>query len=241
VELYKRLAQKHDHIPNSPIYSILKLFKLERRYRVSRHGIIPKEFTTNQNYSKIFELYKKRDIDALITPAELLQLLKHIEQTSGSLLPIIEMGCFKCGTTILIAKYLELTNDSRNIIACDSFEGSPPDFVDYSRKPILTDSSKELVKKRLSKYRVEYKVTLVPGYFEDTIPIIHGEFSLMFLDSNTYESGKMVLEQLGNRVHGIIITHDYYGMPIQNAVDEFLQKNTDFVSQELPIFSIQTA
>jgi len=67
--------------------------------------------------------------------------------------------------------------------------------------------------------KVPKNVNLIRGWFQDTLPTflakIQGNFGFVHLDADTYESTKLVLELLGNRISSgcIVMFDEYLGVP----------------------------
>ena len=94
----------------------------------------------------------------------------------------------------------------------DSFEGLREDFTGTSFASGSFSTNGELPK-------VPKNVKLIRGWFENTLPIflneVGGNFGFVHLDADTYESTKLVLELLGNRITSdcIVVFDEYLGVP----------------------------
>jgi hypothetical protein len=154
----------------------------------------------------------------------------------------VECGVAK-GGCLSMMKYSSGKNNK--IFGFDSFEGMPDitkeDIGDYNKSCPLTDFGKvgdNLSGGIDSVYNTFHKlnlnmdnVTLVKGFFQDTITdnMIDqvGEIAILRLDSDWYESTKICLERLYDKVinGGIIIIDDYgHWVGAKTAVDEFRNK-----------------
>ena len=91
------------------------------------------------------------------------------------------------------------------------------------------DTSYSLLNRKLQQWRLESRVTLVKGFFEDTLKdYADFQFSFVHLDCDLYQSYKTCLEFFYSRVPaaGIILLDEYNDPPwpgCNKAVDEFLQ------------------
>jgi len=154
----------------------------------------------------------------------------------------VECGVAK-GGCLSMMKYSSGKNNK--IFGFDSFEGMPDitkeDIGDYNKSCPLTDFGKvgdNLSGGIDSVYNTFHKlnlnmdnVTLVKGFFQDTITdnMIDqvGEIAILRLDGDWYESTKICLERLYDKVinGGIIIIDDYGNwVGAKTAVDEFRNK-----------------
>ena len=114
---------------------------------------------------------------------------------------ILEFGV-RHGTSI--RQLASLT--SKPIYGFDSFEGLPEDWH---------QESKEVYSTRGKIPKVPAHVTLIPGWFEETLPLFlekHGEdIALINIDCDIYSSTKTVLDLLSPRIKkGTIILFDEY-------------------------------
>lgn len=98
------------------------------------------------------------------------------------------------------------------IYGFDSFEGLREDFTGTSFARGSFSTNGELPK-------VPKNVKLIRGWFENSLPgflnEIQGNFGLIHLDADTYESTRLVLELLGNRIASgcIVMFDEYQGVP----------------------------
>ena len=139
-----------------------------------------------------------------------------------------ELGVYKGNTAKLIHYYAP----ERKLHLFDTFEGFPEQSMDadlkkannYISKKIFTDTSVEMVKKRISPKNEN--ISFYEGFFPDTIPpeLNDQKFAFVHLDADLYEP---VLEGLKffyprMRGGGFILIHDYNAwIGARKAVDEF--------------------
>ena len=114
---------------------------------------------------------------------------------------ILEFGV-RYGTSI--RQLASLT--SKPLYGFDSFEGLPEDWHQESK--LIYSTSGRIPK-------VPAHVTLIPGWFEETLPVFlekHGEdIALINIDCDIYSSTKTVLDLLSPRIKkGTIILFDEY-------------------------------
>jgi len=144
--------------------------------------------------------------------AGLLASVLAIEDVEGD---IIELGTYKGGTTIMLARLLKRVGSTKEIYACDTFEGFPYD----DRYGILSegenaDTSKQYVEQKFRRFEVSDKIHLVQGRFEDVLEAQLGDksYSYAFIDCDLYQSTKHALNYVLPRMvdGGLIVFHDYH-------------------------------
>jgi predicted O-methyltransferase YrrM len=167
--------------------------------------------------------------------AELLQAVVDTDHLEGD---IIECGTYKGGSTILIARVLDMIGSRKRIYACDTFEGHPYDdidsAVDYHRAGRGSDTSVSYVQSKFAKFEAAHRIVTVQGKFEDTLisRLRDNNLSLAFLDCDLYASAKFCYSFLYSRIvrGGCIVVHDYaepnrdrvFGISL--ATDEFVHE-----------------
>ena len=141
----------------------------------------------------------------------------------------VECGVHKGGASVLMA----LNSEDRVTWMFDSFEGMPPPTdEDGPKAPDWTGKTaaiEQYLKSLLWDYEIpKNKVRIVKGWFKDTIPKANlGQIAILRLDGDWYESTKVCLENLYDKVSfgGYIIIDDYgHWEGCRKAVDEFIEK-----------------
>lgn len=142
----------------------------------------------------------------------------------------IETGVWAGGASILAAKLLKGTG--RKVYVCDSFQGLPP--PDKEKYP--NDSNCHLFEQAHLRVPLEtvmanfYKfgllsdeVIFVKGFFEDTLPTIKDQFSVIRLDGDMYGSTWCALENLYPQLSsgGGCIIDDWILTPAREAVYDY--------------------
>ena len=144
----------------------------------------------------------------------LLQCIKETEHLEGD---IIELGSYKGGNAIMIAKFLKQIGSKKKVYACDTFSGIPEEdsnVKDIADMGYFSDTNLDAVKKKLKKYDV-FNVKLVIGDFRNTLPKLDKEkFSLVFIDCNIFSSAKLAINFSYPRLvkDGVLFSH-CYGAP----------------------------
>ncbi len=154
----------------------------------------------------------------------------------------VECGIGK-GRTFLILSYLA-RKESRNLMGFDSFRGfpQPSDEDSSSRTPQKGEWSGIsphdikilLLNNGIGKTFVEENIRFYEGYFQETLPSYDGEIAFLHLDVDLYDSYKICLESLYDRVvPGGVICFDEYSevkerFPgAEKAIDEFFAKRPE--------------
>lgn len=176
------------------------------------------------------------------------ELYKKILNLPGD---VIELGVFKGASLIQFATFRELLENekSRRIVGFDVFGKFPqPEFI-KSDKQFVDEWNKQHTGEFLNKEEL-YKslklkgmnnVELVAGDISETIDEYlainpHTRISLLHIDVDIYESTKIGLSKLINRVvkGGVIIFDDYATIEGETvAVDEFLS-DKEYIIQKFP-------
>ena len=154
----------------------------------------------------------------------------------------VECGVAKGGCLAMI-KYASGPNNK--VFGFDSFEGMPDitseDISDYNKSDIFHGFGKvgdnlsggiENVYKTFHTLNIDMNnVTLVKGFFHDTLNVQQnidaiGDIAILRLDGDWYESTKVCLEKLYDKVvmGGVILIDDYgHWIGAKRATDEFRQ------------------
>ena len=131
----------------------------------------------------------------------------------------VECGTARGGCAALMGLTRAQRNDSRQIWIFDTFEGLPPPSEgdpDYDLAKTREGTCRgeyDEVKGLLEKLDVFKDVKMVKGLFQDTVPVSDvGAISLLHLDGDWYDSTKVCLDGLYDKVTpGGVIQIDDYG------------------------------
>lgn len=173
------------------------------------------------------------------------ELIKKIENIPGD---IVECGVGWGRSLYAFSLFTSTLNQGKKIIGYDSFEGFPePTQEDkperFSVKKGHYSTNKEsvinhLLKSGISKDFIQSNITLIKGFFQDSLKNYNGEpIALLHLDVDLYDSYKVCLEYLYPYVSkGGIIAFDEYQENEKypggkKAIDEFFNgRNTIYKS-----------
>jgi|SRR5580704_311492 O-methyltransferase len=165
-------------------------------------------------------------------------ILTLVDRTAAVPGDLAECGVFRGATLVSTAIYLHQKKINKHIFGFDSFQGFD-DVVSkdvamggrkdpYRRLGGFSETSERLVTGKLRRFGVEQAVTLVPGYFRDSLQkCAQSRFSFVHLDCDTYESYSECLSFFYPRLSpGGIVLFDEYNDPswpgCNLAIDEFL-------------------
>jgi hypothetical protein len=164
---------------------------------------------------------------------------------------IIECGTSRCGTTAIMSNLLKKHGSEKHIYACDSFGGfikqelqkeqalgwSP---ATESADHAFTKNSYEYVSSKMNALGCS-NVTLVKGFFQDTLPnlVENKSFSFAFIDCDLADSMLFAMEQIWPKLSsgGVMLCDDYKGDDTQGvyvAVSEFLEKYNGEIAAHRP-------
>jgi hypothetical protein len=125
------------------------------------------------------------------------ELLDMILSVQGD---VVECGCNRCGTTVIMANYLRSRKVRKTIYACDTFDGFALDELarerqlgraNVSQNTFASPGQYEYVKEKLLRLGVDGQIVPIKGLFSDTFP--HwlgrwGKLSFVFVDCDLEES-----------------------------------------------------
>lgn len=166
--------------------------------------------------------------------------LRFMRQTGSIPGDILELGSYKCGTTILLSHYLDMLGSDKKIYACDTFSGFPYEdrFNDKSVKLKIrcNDTSLGYVTDKIASFQAAHNIRLVAGSFEDTLyqRLAEKRFSFVLVDCDLYDATKFSLPFAYDRMErDAVCAFDEYrihGITIPRwgetrAADEFAAQN----------------
>jgi predicted O-methyltransferase YrrM len=173
----------------------------------------------------------------------LFQLSKTLELEGN----IIECGSSLCGSSIIIAKYINANKFTKRIYACDSFQGFDVKELNKERMLNLTKAkdnaftitSYEYVQKKIEVLKLGGIVVPIKGYFFETIPNIIDKYCFIFIDCDLSESIYFCASELWPKLskNGRIVFDDYNSELYKGAkvgIDKFINTyKNDFLEHGL--------
>ena len=180
---------------------------------------------------------KQSDYPQQVSAVETATILELLESTVTANVPgdVVEFGCYKGDTSILLQKLLHSTGATdKTLWLYDSFEGLPPKTAEDAS--VAGDSFKAgelFVTKREVIAKFKKAGLRVPrikkAFFEDLLDQdLPPQISFAFLDGDLYGSIKTSLALVAPRLTpgAIIVVHDYNNPELPGsakAVDEYLR------------------
>jgi hypothetical protein len=167
------------------------------------------------------------------------KLLEEVKDVEGD---VVECGVGWGKSLAILGVLVKHSDKQRNIWGFDSFEGLPsPSDGDsgassvYSKEHMFGEATESAVMANLGAVGLDDKfvhdrVTMVKGWFSDTLPSYNGStIALLHIDADLYESYKTTLENLWDKVAvGGIAAFDEYHLKMwpgaKKAVDEFFSE-----------------
>jgi O-methyltransferase len=147
---------------------------------------------------------------------------------------IVECGTARGGSAALMGLALKRLQAQRTLWGFDTFAGIPPATEadpDFEIARLYTGDFRaeqadvEVLLRRLG---VLAQTQLVKGLFQDTVPLAAvGAIAVLHLDGDWYESVKVCLDHLYDRVSpgGVVQVDDYgHWQGARKAVDEFMNR-----------------
>ncbi len=164
----------------------------------------------------------------------------------------VECGVARGGSTAMLGIIIDrYSKRERHHFGFDSFEGMPEPTVYDTQRGVYADDTGwgtgtcagdiAAVQRVCDQFQVGSKVTLVKGYFEDTLSNWKdqiGDIALLHLDADWYSSTMTILNEFYDMVlPGGFMQYDDYGCwdGCKKAVEEFQQfHNLSFELQSIP-------
>jgi hypothetical protein len=173
---------------------------------------------------------------------DLIQQLEMISSLAGN---IVECGSARCGTSILIAKFLHSNGIQKKIYSLDLFgDGLDPSELNEEKNEGLTKvsdraftyNSYKYVIKKVKKLGFGNTVFPIKGFFSETLPLINSKFCLSFIDCDLSKSIQYCAEKVWPETvsQGVVLFDDYGSqdyMGVKPTVDAFVNKYSDEIEQ----------
>lgn len=159
---------------------------------------------------------------------------------------IIECGSSRCGTSILIARYLATLGLRKNVYALDSYEGFEPEELERERNlglanvspDAFTSTSYQYVVQKIRKLGYGNVVVPIKGFFEDTLPDLAAStaFCFAFVDCDLRDSMAYCAQTLWPNLvaGGMVAFDDYPAVDFKGArlaVDEFVSEKASEITE----------
>ena len=157
---------------------------------------------------------------------ELWDLLSQISHLDGA---VIEVGCWKGGSGVILAQAVRMFSPDDTVYLCDTFTGTVKGGEidgDYVKNGCFGEATMAVVQSLVFRYNLQ-NIKILEGIFpeETSYHITEDKIKFCHIDVDTYQSAKDAYEWIWPRlvVGGILIYDDYGNLPtpgIQIHVDE---------------------
>lgn len=196
---------------------------------VERRDPLEETIPDAYNHSRFLPRVYRGSLDRYLYFLNQLEEVRHLDGD------IVECGVSIGHGALLFLLMSEYLGVERTYYGFDSFEGFPAPGEKDGTTPITrehfwanpTDTVLRVLKDgRIPDDKINSRVRLVKGYFEDTLPRYGGNIALLHLDCDLYESYKVALNTLYEKVvPGGIVMFDEYDdsrwAGARVAIDEF--------------------
>jgi len=198
-------------------------------YKIERIDPLAESIPADYNRSPFLPRIYRGALDRYLYFKDMLESVRDIEGD------IVECGVSIGHGALLFSLLGEYIGVNRIYYGFDSFEGFP-DPVDKDEKTPIKGRGfwanppdtvmKVLRDGRLSEEAIRDRINLMKGWFNETLPHYDGKIALLHLDCDLYESYKLSLEELYDKVQpGGVIMFDEYNDDrwpgATKAIDEF--------------------
>lgn len=213
-----------------------KLINFNRHYSEVRDGFLKIwDFLSPGEFSSLYRMVRPYTIIGNSRLRGLYYAVKRVVE-KGVPGDIVECGTARGGSAALMGLTLKALGADRTLWVLDNFAGLPP--------PTLNDPDFEVAQHRTGHCRGDFeevrsffyqlgildRCRMIKGLFQETLPLFDVKtISLLHLDVDWYESTKVCLEYLYDRVspYGIIQIDDYgHWGGSRRAVDEFFRQRS---------------
>jgi len=178
-------------------------------------------------------------------PDRLADIYSCLDQVKGIRADVIECGCFRCGTSILIAKFLGKEFAGRKIFACDTFEGFDESELRAERLKGLRGigsnryryNSYDYVTLKIQRLGYSDVIKPVKGHFRNTLDsLLANSFSFALIDCDLSESVAYSASKVfPSIVNGGIMLFDDYLSPefkgVRTTVDKFVVDHEEEIGE----------
>jgi len=208
---------------------------LHAGFRIERRDWLEETIPADYNHSRFLPRVYRGSLDRYLY---FLDQLEKVKDIPGD---IVECGVSIGHGALLFLLLSEYLGVERNYYGFDSFTGFPDPVEKDETTPIsgkgFWASPPETVLRvlkdgRIPEDTIRYRVRLTKGMFDETLPRYEGRIALLHLDCDLYQSYRMSLETLYDKVSpgGIVMFDEYCDKRwpgAQKAIDEFFAEKRE--------------
>jgi hypothetical protein len=208
-------------------------------YKIEKIDPLEESIPADYNHSPFLPRVYRGALDRYLYFKDMVEKVQTVEGD------IVECGVSVGHGALLFTLFSDYIGKPRIYYGFDSFEGFPDPVEKDEITPIKGKSFwanpsatvlKVLNDGRLGEDIIRERIRLIKGWFDQTLPGYQGRIALLHLDCDLYESYKLSLESLYDKVQpGGVIMFDEYGDDrwpgATKAIDEFFQNKPETVQQ----------
>jgi O-methyltransferase len=187
---------------------------VEKRNGFHYESILFRRYAPWEDDKAFAQLYQQIKEYTLVDVYRLYELYSLAKQSAGREGAVIEIGAWRGGSSVVIAKGFEAAGQSPTFYCCDTFTGvANATEVDKDYKGgEHADTSRQLVQDLFNKHGLN-NINILQGIFpeETADKISNPVFSFCHIDVDVYKSAKLILEYLWPKlsVNGMVVFDDY--------------------------------
>lgn len=200
-------------------------------YKIEKVDPLEESIPADYNHSPFLPRVYQGSLERILYFKDMVEKVQHIEGD------IVECGVSIGHGALLFTLFSDYVGKPRSYFGFDSFEGFPAPVEKDGTTPIQgkgfwaspSDTCLKVLRDgRLSEQTIRERIHLIKGWFDKTLPGYDGKIALLHLDCDLYESYKLSLESLYDKVQpGGVIMFDEYGDDrwpgATKAIDEFFR------------------
>jgi hypothetical protein len=206
-------------------------------YKIEKIDPLEESIPVDYNHSPFLPRVYRGALDRYLYFKDMVEKVRTVEGD------IVECGVSIGHGALLLTLFSDYIETPRTYYGFDSFEGFPEPVEKDETTPIKGKGFwanppdtvlKVLRDGRLNEDVIRERIRLVKGWFDKTLPRYEGGIALLHLDCDLYESYKLALETLYDKVQpGGVIMFDEYGDTrwpgATKAIDEFFSDKPETV------------
>jgi len=219
------------------IKSIVKRAVRSLGYTIQKIDPLEESIPADYNHSPFLPRVYRGALDRYLYFKDMVERVRSVDGD------IIECGVSIGHGALLFTLFSDYIETPRTYYGFDSFEGFPNPIDKDETTPITgrgfwanpPDTVLKVLRDgRVGEEVIRDRIRLVKGWFDKTLPQYEGRIALLHLDCDLYESYKLSLEMLYDKVQpGGVIMFDEYGDSrwpgATKAIDEFFSDKPETV------------
>jgi hypothetical protein len=220
-----------------PLKSTIKRALRGLGYKIEKLDPLEESIPADYNHSPFLPRVYRGALDRYLYFKDMVETVRTIEGD------IVECGVSLGHGALLFTLFSDYVGKPRTYFGFDSFEGFPAPVEMDGTTPITGKGFwanppdtvlKVLRDGRLGEEVIRDRIRLVKGWFDKTLRQYDGRIALLHLDCDLYESYKLSLETLYDKVQpGGVIMFDEYGDSrwpgASKAIDEFFSDKPETI------------